>query len=120
MYRQGNDDVKHALTKAIFNKLYIDESTHARNVKIVRDAPPTGLSTLLQAQTHHRTAHHRPTVLPTPDRSTEDSSPGANAGAADLELATDQGLLTLSLSGQGSSRAPMVGDTGIEPVTSSV
>ena len=121
MYRHGSDDVKHALAKVIFTKLYIDQPAHhARDVQIVRDNPPAGLSTLLQAQAHHRGRHHTPATAGTPDRPGNGSSPGADAGAADLERASDEALLTLSLSGQGSSRAPMVGDTGIEPVTSSV
>jgi len=119
MYRRGNDDVKHALAKVIFNKLYIDKPTDDRGTSVIRDTPPDGLSALLQAQAHRRT-RNSPATPHAPDRPPDDNSPDADAGAVDLEIAADGALLTLSLSGQGSSRAPMVGDTGIEPVTSSV
>ncbi len=50
----------------------------------------------------------------------DESGSTLDEGGAAFDLASDTALLAVVLADHGSSRTAMVGDTGIEPVTSSV
>ena len=120
-YTRGNEKVRHALTKIVFSKLYLDRQDVT---EVSRHDPAEGFGELLAAETKRRVAYRRSGALRAGggarSRAGHDSSPDANVGAADLDLASSSDLLALALSGQGSTRDYLVGDTGIEPVTSSV
>ena len=121
-YRRGGSAVKHALTKVIFSKLYLD----MRDTTLVshHDLTP-GLGDLIEAEERSRTYYRRGDTMQGreggtgDDRGWNDSRPLDVEGPALNDL-TGADLLGWALMGQGSSRGALVGDTGIEPVTSSV
>ena len=112
-YRHGGTAVKRALTKVIFTKLYIDDG------EVTGHDLTAGIHGLITAQ--HQAAQPTPvgthSRLSKPARHTKNPLPKERISYIDL---TDADLLTSVLTGQGSSKGAVVGDTGIEPVTSSV
>jgi hypothetical protein len=116
-YKGGGTSLKRAMNKLIFAKLYVngDEIISDELGEAVRDVLEAAR---LRVRSDVRAGPGRldtPTAIPPADA----SSPVEGDGAAWASL-TGAELLDLALSGQGSSRAALVGDTGIEPVTSSV
>jgi site-specific DNA recombinase len=113
-YRQGGTSLKRAMNKIVFTKLFMDgeEITGHELGDAVRD--------VLEAQ------HITFTWDKTPGEATRAAatSPNASRPVQEDEAAWSEqssaDLLALSLAGQGSSRTALVGDTGIEPVTSPV
>jgi site-specific DNA recombinase len=95
-YRRGSDAVKRAVTKVIFTKLHVDAED------IAGHDLTDGMQGLVEAG-----------ASPSPN---DKSGPFPKEGAA-LERLTDADLLRVVLADHGSSKAALVGDTGIEPVT---
>jgi site-specific DNA recombinase len=109
-YRRGNGKVRHALTKVVFSKLYLDRQDVT---SVSRHDPSEGFGELLEAETKRRIAYRRSGTL----RAGNDSSPVMSDGAAGLDLAGCTDLLVAALSGQGSSRDYLVELRGFEPLT---
>jgi hypothetical protein len=111
-YERGGTSLKRAMNKIVFTKLYVDgkEISGHELGEAVRD--------LVEAE---RLAFRRgnTTANASATRPANASNPGQEAGVAWSRF-TGAELLDLSLAGQGSSRTALVGDTGFEPVTSSV
>jgi site-specific DNA recombinase len=115
-YRRGGSTVKHALTK-----LYLD----MRDIAVVssHDLTP-GLGDLIEAEQCSRTYYRRSDTLQGwkdtwNEQGWNDSRAFLEEGPA-LQDLNGADLLAWALVGQGSSKGGLVGDTGIEPVTSSV
>jgi len=105
-YEQGGTSLRQAMNKLIFAKLYVDaeEISGHELAETVRD-------------------------LVTADRTLRGSLPAATTPNASSPVHEDEAawsnltgavLLGVALAGHGSSKTALVGDTGIEPVTSSV
>jgi site-specific DNA recombinase len=105
-YDQGGTSLKRGMNKIVFAKLFVDgeEIVGHELAEAVRD--------LIQAERLIRT----PATAGRATRGRNASSPIQEDGAAWSGL-TGADLLDLALSGQGSSKTALVGDTGIEPVT---
>ena len=97
-YRRGSDNVKRALTKAIFAKLHIDAEAVAGHTAT------DGLAALIATGSAATPA------------SNDKSDPLPKEEIA-LDRLTEAGLLAVILSDHGSSRAAMVGPAGFEPAT---
>jgi hypothetical protein len=101
----------------IFTKLFVEdgEITGHELTETARD--------MVQAHERTRTYYRRSDALSEAggaiEGATYDSSPFLPEGAA-MDLRTGTDLLVTSLVGGGSSKTVLVGDTGIEPVTSPV
>ncbi|WP_414636471.1 recombinase family protein [Actinophytocola sp.] len=118
-FMKGGAGIKKALTKVIFAKLYLD----ARELVTVSEHELTpGISGLVEAEQQRRTEYRRSDTLSGweddswDEEGWKDSRPFRKEGPA-LDRLTEADLLTWSLGDHGSSRAALVGDTGIEPVT---
>ncbi len=117
MYRRGNETVKTTLNKAFFTKLYVD----GRKVTEHELQEPFDLLSdayrLYQDPRQHSQAPHmyRRQRAPQTHRT---AGPGRYGGSDLRSSLTDS--LVRALCARGSSKTVMVGDTGIEPVTSSV
>ena len=105
-YKQCGTSVQRAMNKVIFTKLFIDGD------QVVHHELTNTVSDLLEA---HWLFQERQQLT----EARNDKSP-VQVDEAALSNFTGADLLDLSLAGHGSSRSALVGDTGIEPVTSSV
>jgi site-specific DNA recombinase len=117
MYQHGNEAVKTTLNKAFFTKLYVD----SRKVTEHELQEPFDLLSeayrLYEDYRRHQQAPrtYRRQRAPQTHRT---AAPGRYGGSDLRSSLTDS--LARALCARGSSKAVMVGDTGIEPVTSSV
>jgi site-specific DNA recombinase len=116
-YCRGNAKVKHALTKVIFSKLYINKHETAR---VSGHDLADGFGDLVEAEAQHRTAYRRSGGVRDQNRPRHDSNPLAAERVAADDLASDADLLAAALLGHGSSRDLMVELRGIEPLTYSM
>jgi hypothetical protein len=109
-YGQVGSSLKRAMNKIIFTKLYVDgeDITGHELGEAVRD--------VLEAQ---RTVY-RWGDTPAPLSSSSNASSLAREDEAAWTRRTGADLLAMAILGHGSSKTALVGDTGIEPVTSSV
>jgi site-specific DNA recombinase len=114
-YDEGGTSLKRAMNKIVFSKLFVDGQaiTGHELGETVRDVIQAD-STMFRWDGQAVTTS---TALSAKGQNA--SSPAGEGEAAWLQW-TKTDLLVAALSGHGSSRAVMVGDTGIEPVTSSV
>jgi transposase-like protein len=103
-YQRGNSNVKHALTKVIFAKLYLD-ATATTNVS-AHDLTQ-GVGDLVEAEQQRRTYHRRSDTLRERELAWNDNRPLPKEGPAPHDLSSAE-LLAWSLD-QGSSKALMVG-----------
>ncbi len=121
-YRRGGASVKHALTKVIFSKLYLD--TRDTALVSAHDLTP-GLGDLIEAEHQARTYYRRSDTLSGwqdgswDSKGWHDSRPLPEEGPA-LDDLSDADLLGWTLVGQGSSRGGLVELRGIEPLTFSM
>ena len=106
------------MNKIVFTKLFVDGS------EITRHELGDAVNDVVRAQHLTFTWHQ---ARPTADAGTAGAvpkGPDASSLVPEDEAAwpdlTSADLLALALAGQGSSRTALVGDTGIEPVTSPV
>jgi site-specific DNA recombinase len=113
-YEQGGTSLKRAMNKVVFTKLFVDgeEISGHELAEPVRDLIEA--ERLVNSGATARLANAQPTTK-TPNA----NSPDLPDGAAWTDL-TGADLLAVALAGHGSSRTALVGDTGFEPVTSSV
>ena len=104
-YRRANDDLKRALNRLLFTKLYLDEDG------VTDDHLTDGFRELVQAE--------RPAAPETSDEPNplDARSPTRLAGGAS-GLVTGSGSRTWSLAGPGSSNPSLVEVAGIEPASS--
>ena len=139
-YRRGNAHVRHALTKVIFSRLYLDRQSQQHSTTLVSSHDlADGLGDLIEAEIRHRTCYRRSEGVRGWDGGSgaESESQGEGGGggrrsregsdssspllteraAVDLDGA---GLLTAALAGHGSSRDYLVELRGIEPLTYSM
>ncbi|MFD3520734.1 recombinase family protein [Streptomyces sp. NPDC058653] len=121
LYRRCNEQQRRQLNQALFEALYIDEDLNGDIQVSHRLKEPFGI--LHAAQSQHQAATGRPeataslrAILPTPKRQSAPPQPGKGAG---LQL-TGAALVGGPWKVPGSNELLMVGDTGFEPVTSSV
>ncbi|WP_431607116.1 recombinase family protein [Protofrankia symbiont of Coriaria ruscifolia] len=112
-YSEAGTSLRRGLNKVIFDKLYVDDghvTAHALNSgldELVEAGQPTSKRYMRRAaRTHARGwAQHEASPVLT-DEAGDDS--------------TGAGRLDMILSGHGSNKTALVGDTGIEPVASTV
>jgi site-specific DNA recombinase len=109
-YEQGGTSLKRAMNKVIFTKLYVDgeEITGHELAEAVRD--------IAEAE---RVAYRWNGTLTVADDPHNTNNPDLADGVTWSDV-TGADLLAATLGGHGSSKTALVGDTGIEPVTSSV
>jgi site-specific DNA recombinase len=109
-YEQGGTSLKRAMNKIIFAKLFVDgeEISGHELGEAVRDVAEA-----------EQAAYRWSGLLASADGPHNASSPVLEDGAAWSGL-TGADLLAMTIGGHGSSKTALVGDTGIEPVTSSV
>lgn len=101
-YRRANDDLKRALVRLLFDKLYLDEEG------VRADQLRDGFRELVDAE--------RPGAEgPPSDQAPDDRSPAQGAGGASMPVT---GPRTWSLAGPGSSNPLLVEVAGIEPASS--
>jgi site-specific DNA recombinase len=114
MYERGSETVRSILNKAFFTKLYVDGD------KIAGHQLREPFDVLAEAYHVYRTNRASKTYCRRDVTAAASNSAALTDeyGAVDRETLIDS--LSLALAGQGSSKSVMVGDTGIEPVTSSV
>jgi site-specific DNA recombinase len=108
-YEHAGTSVRQAMNKVIFTKLWV------QNGEITGHEPTATMAPLLAA---HRALRARRAIPAPRQAGTNAKSPRRSAEA--LDQVTEADLLALVLTGQGSNKPVLVGDTGIEPVTSSV
>jgi site-specific DNA recombinase len=115
-YKAGGTSLKRAMNKIIFTKLYVDgeEISGHELGDAVRDLVEAQRLTLT---TRREVAQPGSTRVATLARN---ANVPADEGGDVWSGLTGAELLGLSLAGQGSSKTALVGDTGLEPVTSSV
>src|SRR6266511_2741172 len=109
-YKEGGTSLKRAMNKVIFAKLFVDGEEISGHVlaEAVRDVAEA------------ERAAYRWNGTPTSASGSQNaSSPDLSDGAAWSKF-TGADLLAVTLGGHGSSKTALVGDTGIEPVASSV
>jgi site-specific DNA recombinase len=127
MYQAGGERVRAIMNRTIFAKLYIDVDTVADHELNQPFDALTAAYSQWQGYPHQTDTSPRPraTTGATGPRSQlhatlpaqrSSAAPGAGYGATELPSISPD----LILAGQGSNKTHMVGDTGIEPVTSSV
>ncbi len=121
LYRRCNDQQRRRLNQALFEALYIDEDLDG-NVRVGHKLKEP-FNALHAAQSQHQAPTGPPqapatlqAVLPAPKRQSAPPQPGTGAG---LQL-TGAALVGGPWKVPGSNELLMVGDTGFEPVTSSV
>ena len=111
-YTDAGTSLRRALNKVIFERLYVDVDGVTGHV--LKD----GLSALVEAGQSASRRYLRPAPRGGLAWATNETSPTLTGEAGDRT--TEAGRLALILSDQGSNRTALVGDTGIEPVTSTV
>ncbi|KPI28063.1 Resolvase domain-containing protein [Actinobacteria bacterium OK074] len=121
LYRRCNDQQRRQLNQALFEALYIDEDSNG-NIRVSHKLrEPFGILHTAQSQQQARTGPPEApaslrAVLPAPKRQSAPPQPGTGAV---LQL-TGAALAGGPWKVPGSNELLMVGDTGFEPVTSSV
>jgi hypothetical protein len=123
LYRTLSTTGRKLLTTMIFKRLLVDTDDH--RVHVAADQLHEPFHAPITTHRRHQRYWRCTTTQPTQD---EPAGPlhTVNRGALtykdapNWDLLTSTDLLTLGLLDQGSNKAAMVGDTGIEPVTSSV
>ena len=121
LYRRCNDQQRRRLNQALFEALYIDEDSNG-DVRVAHTLREP-FDALHAAQSQHQAptglpeaVHSLAAVLPAPKRHSAPPQPGTGAV---LQL-TKAALVGGPWKVPGSNNPLMVGDTGFEPVTSSV
>ncbi len=118
MYRRGNETVKTTLNNPFFTKLYVD-GRKVTDVELELQEPFDLLSEVYQLYQTNRHQHAHRTYLRHHAPQTHRPAAPGRCGGSDLRSSVTDSLVW-ALCARGSSKAVMVGDTGIEPVTSSV
>jgi site-specific DNA recombinase len=118
MYDSGSEETRTIFNRAIFTKLYVD----GRVVVGHELHEPFDAYSVWQGRATDTTSGHRHPNTPTGPRSplhgarppqSSNAAPETGYGATGDHVASP----ALALCGQGSSKTPMVGTTGSEPVT---
>jgi site-specific DNA recombinase len=122
LYQELSTTGRKLLNTLIFKRLLVDTDDHRVHVAADQLHEPfhAPVTTHRRHQRYWRCTTSAPATPPHPQPPTVTKDALNNQDTPDWDLLTSTDLLTLGLLDQGSNKAAMVGDTGIEPVTSSV